>query len=665
MYEIIVVGAGAGGLVVAIGAAAAGKKVLLIDKGTWGGDCTNYGCVPSKTLIALAEKHSDNPFPHVHEIVSEVRSHEDPKALNAKGVETLEGLVHFIDPHTLQVGDQTVQGKQIVIATGSSPLVPSIVGLKETPFLTNETIFDLKEIPKSLCVLGGGPIGCELAQAFRRLGADVSLIHRRPYLLKKEEPAAQEVIAQTFRNEGIELVLGVEPTRIDYNTTFTITHPHGAVECDQLLVSLGRTPNVGSLNLEAAGVSYSKHGIDVDKYGRTTTKHIWAIGDVTGGPQFTHAAENQGRTVLTSLLLPWKKRMDKQAVPRVTYTDPEVASFGPLESEVEGATVYNVPMSENDRAVTADRTEGFVKVITKGLNSKIIGATVVGPRAGEMLPELSLAAKEKIPLRKLASLIHPYPTYSLAIRRAGDLWLTQTFLPWLKHFNWKRFIPLIVIVTLMIVAYASGVHKYITFEMLQEQHAVIKAFVAAHPIITPILFTLAYLIMVSLSLPGGAILSLLGGFLFPVPWSTAYVLVGATIGATVIFLAAKTALGDTLRKKAGPFLKKMEKGFQKNAWSYLLFLRFVPLFPFWLVNIAPAFFNVRLLTYVWTTFVGIIPGAYVFTQTGSGLSAIFEEGGTFSFDTLFNWQLRLALIALGLFALLPIFIKKIFAKKRS
>ena len=389
---------------------------------------------------------------------------------------------------------------------------------------------------------------------------------------------------------------------------------------------------------------------------------------MTGGPQFTHAAENQARTVLASLLLPFKKKVSQQAVPRATYTDPEVASFGLLESEAkerygkDRVAIYTVPMKENDRAVTAGRTEGFVKVVTKKMSSRILGATVVGPRAGEMLPELSLAAKEKIALRKLAGLIHPYPTYSFAVRRAGDFWLTQTLLPWLRHplkgFPWKRFLPLLVIVALMVVAYASGVHKYITFEMLQKHHQAIKEFVGAHPAITPIIFTILYALATSLSLPGGAIFSLVGGFLFPVPWSTLYVLIGATIGASAIFMAAKSAFGQVLRRKAGPFVQKMEKGFQQNAWSYLLFLRFVPLFPFWLVNIAPALFNVRFFTYVWTTFVGIIPGAYVFTQAGAGLGAIFEQGGEFSLETLFNWQLRIALIALALFALIPILIKK-------
>jgi len=700
-YSIIVIGAGAGGLVIAIGAARAGKKVLLIERGHWGGDCTNFGCIPSKALIASAHSahavhagkklgleggapftHAEKALERVRDLISEVRGHEDPAALKEKGVETLTGVAQFIDRYRLKVVDdqgkeRVVTGKQIVIGTGGSPLIPQIEGIEGTPYLTNETLFDLKEIPKRLCIVGGGPIGCELAQAFSRLGSQVTQVHRRTYLLKKEEPDAQKVIAETFRQEGIDLYLGYSPKRVNYaNGEFTIEiegEEKTVILSDALLLAAGRKPNLDSLNLEAAGVNFSKGGIEVNRFGQTNQKHIWAVGDVTGGPQFTHAAENQARTVLASLLLPFRKKMDhKQPVPRVTFTDPEVASFGLLEKEGEEAygkenvKTYHVPFTENDRAMTAGRREGFVKVVTKKSSSKILGATIVGPRAGEMLPELSLAKRENIPLRKLARIIHPYPTYNLAIRRAADQWLTEVFLPKLRHplqsINWKRFLPLLIILILMGATYFSGVYKYFTFETLQQQHQVLKAFVGAHPITTPILFMLLYGVSTSLSLPGGAILSLIGGFLFPIPWSTLYVLIGATIGASVIFLVAKTAFGDFFRRKAGPFLKKMERGFEKNAWSYLLFLRFVPLFPFWLVNIAPAFFKVSLLTFAWTTFVGIIPGAYVFTQTGAGLSAIFEAGETFSIGSIFNIQLRIALIALGIFSLLPILIKRLVRK---
>ncbi len=214
----------------------------------------------------------------------------------------------------------------------------------------------------------------------------------------------------------------------------------------------------------------------------------------------------------------------------------------------------------------------------------------------------------------------------------------------------------------MIVAYFSGITKELTYENLKAHRETLKHFVGQYPLIAPFIFIVIYIISTALSLPGGSILSLIAGFIFPLPLSTLYVVVGATIGAMGIFLAAKTAFGEYLKKKAGPFLSKMEKGFRKNAWSYLLFLRFIPLFPFWLVNIAPAFFNVKWRTYLWTTFVGIIPGSYVYTQAGSGLGAIFDSGEAFNLDTIFNTQIQITLVLLALFSLFPIVVKR-FMKK--
>jgi pyruvate/2-oxoglutarate dehydrogenase complex dihydrolipoamide dehydrogenase (E3) component len=457
-YPLVVVGAGAAGLVIAIGASRAGKKVLLIEQGHYGGDCTNFGCIPSKSLIASANaaqiiKESKSfglefsslltsardSLARTRRIVEEVRSHEDPAALAKMGVETLTGTAIFKNPHVLVVNGEEIFGKTIVVATGSSPFIPPIKGLDRVPYLTNETIFDLKEIPSSLTVIGGGPIGCELSQAFQRLGSQVTLIHSHEQLLNREETSAQTVIAKQFEKEGMTLHLGVHVQEVEHqNDRFQITLDQGQkIVTQSLLIAVGRRPNVASLQLEAAGVQYSSKGIPVDAYGRTNQPHIWAVGDIIGSPFFTHWAENQARAVLTSLLLPFKKKLDyKQAIPRVTFTDPEVASIGFTEAEASKIckiATYHVPFSSVDRAMTAGRTEGFVQILTKKWSSQILGCTIVGPRAGEMLGEISLAMSAKIPLRKLARLIHPYPTYNQAIRKAADLWLTQTLLSIFKR----------------------------------------------------------------------------------------------------------------------------------------------------------------------------------------------------------------------------------------
>lgn len=461
-YQIAVIGAGAAGLVVAIGAAMTGKKVLIIDKGPYGGDCTNFGCIPSKALIASAKaafciktSHElglclkDSSFQteavldRVRSLIDEVRSRGDATALEKKGVHTLTGLASFESEHVLKVDVQgetkEVYSDSIVIATGSSAKVPQIDGLNQTPFHTNATIFDLKTIPKSLVIIGGGPIGCELGQAFQRLGAKVSIIHNKENLLDKEEVAASQLIAKQFESEGINIFLKQDVQSVHYcNNQFIVTlNEHSFLEAEQLLVAVGHQPNIKSLNLEKIGVRFTEEGISVDSHGKTTIPHIWAVGDCIGQPFYSHAAEYQARAVLSSFLNPFfNYRIDKQSIPRITFTDPEVASIGLSENEAREKygtiATYIVPFSSIDRAITTGRTDGFVKIMTRKWSSHILGATLVGEGAGELLSEISTAMYMKIPLRKLANVIHLYPSYSLSIRHAADLWFKQTILPLYK-----------------------------------------------------------------------------------------------------------------------------------------------------------------------------------------------------------------------------------------
>lgn len=463
-YPLIVIGAGAAGLVVAIGAAKAGKKVLLAEAGHYGGDCTNFGCIPSKSLIAAAEAayhahhlsdwgikgtvsdfNGAGALKRTRGIVKEILSHETPEALEKLGVETLTGKASFMDPHTLRIEEKDgtyhlITAKNCVIATGSRPIIPKIDGLSNIPYLTNETLFSLKEIPRHLAILGGGPIGVEMAQAFRRLGAEVTLIQSSDRLLPKDDPHASEAITTQFKKEGIGIHCDAHVTQVAPSAEGIElrTDKQQSIACSHLLVATGRQPSVHGLNLESAGVNYTSRGIPVDGYGRTTQPNIWAVGDITGRALFTHAAENEARTVLRNILAPWlfRAKIDTaQPVPHVTYTDPEVASVGMTEAEAIKAygsrkiSTYCVPFAQLDRAICAGRTEGFVNVVTFKWSSRIIGATIVAPRAGEMLMEISVAMQHRIPLRKLASLIHPYPTYSLAIRKAADLWFSKTILP--------------------------------------------------------------------------------------------------------------------------------------------------------------------------------------------------------------------------------------------
>ena len=469
-YAIIVIGAGAGGLTVAVGAAKAGKRVLLVEKSHYGGDCTNFGCIPSKALIAAAKcahairsaadlgiqipavsLETADTLKRVRTIIEQVRHHEEPAALHELGIKTALGAARFIDQHTLSIGDQSryVQGKKIVIATGSHPFSPPVAGLETVSYLTNETVFDLKKIPSSMFFIGSGPIGCELAQAFSRLGSEVSIVSSKPYLLSREEEDVRKVITDTFVKEKINVYLGyktkkVETTKKGIAITLEKEGETKTVVVEELFVGAGRRPNCHGLDLDRAQVAWSEKGIATDSYGRTSQRHIYAVGDITGEPFFTHRAENQARSVLKSLLLPLKKKQSVQPIPRCTYTDPEVASIGisyqkAIETySTQKIACYQVPFSDVDRNITSGRTEGFIKITTKKWSSQILGATIVGPRAGEMLMQISTAMMARIPLRKFTDLIHPYPTESLGIRKAADLWLTQTILPRLFSLIGKR-----------------------------------------------------------------------------------------------------------------------------------------------------------------------------------------------------------------------------------
>lgn len=472
-YYAIVIGAGAGGLVIAKGLGQAGKKVLLVEKGPYGGNCANFGCIPSTSLIASANIahelwssslfgidmrmenfNANRVFSRVRDIVQQVRDRYSPEVLQSQGVETCSGTCVFIDPHTVEVElqDGTKRkhaAKYIVIATGSYPYIPEMKGLGDVPYLTTYNVFDLKEIPTSLAIIGGGQIGCELAQAFRRLGSRVVLIEQKEYLLGTEEPEAYKAIQSSLVKEGVEIYLGHQVVHMQHNSGkifFNLRRKTDEkeyeVSAEQLLLTTGRRPNIDHLGLAFAGVAYTSDGIAIDEYGRTTQPHIFAVGDVTGHSFYTHAAESQARTILANLLWPWPMqfKMDTlQPIPRVIYTDPEIASIGLTEEEAiekygaRNIAIYVVPLSEADRAICESRTEGFVKFVTKRFSSKILGATIVAPIAADMLLEISCAMRYKVPLRKLSSLIHPFPTYSQIIRKAADAWLSETLFPLVKR----------------------------------------------------------------------------------------------------------------------------------------------------------------------------------------------------------------------------------------
>jgi pyruvate/2-oxoglutarate dehydrogenase complex dihydrolipoamide dehydrogenase (E3) component len=457
-YNVVVIGGGSGGLVVAAGAAGLGARAALVEKHKMGGDCLNYGCVPSKALLhaAKAKMPFDRAVEHVRAAQATIAPHDSVERFTGLGVDVRLGTARLRNAREVEVGEtgEVLRGRHIVLATGSRPRIPDVPGLEEAGYHTNETIFDLESLPSSLLVIGGGPIGVELGQAFSGLGSRVTIVNDGAHVLSREDPDVAEALAGTLRREGIALF---DRSRVDHvesgegKKVVRISPAHGgdtlSVEVEAILVAAGRSPNVEGLNLDAIGVARNDRGIKIDGAGRTSIPKIWAVGDVAGPYLFTHWAGHQARTVLRNILFPFTAEFDSGNVPWVTYTQPEIARVGLNETDAQKMAiehrVFRVEFSANDRAIADQESEGyFSKVVSDG-KGRILGATIVHPRAGDLLGELLLAKKHGITLSQLSSTIHPYPSLSEIHRSVGDAYMrTRLSASMKKHltrvYKWLR-----------------------------------------------------------------------------------------------------------------------------------------------------------------------------------------------------------------------------------
>lgn len=449
-YNLVVLGAGTAGLICAAGAAGLGAKVALIERNLMGGDCLNTGCVPSKALIRAARAVHDArtastcgvlggdsvgfdfaaAMERMRRLRADISQHDSARRFSDElGVDVFIGDGRFNGSDSFEVDGKTLWFKKAAICSGARAAAPPIPGLAEADYLTNETVFSLTELPPRLAVIGAGPIGCELAQAFSRFGSKVTLIDLSPTILGREDHDAAEILQNSFVHEGIDLQLGVKILKVEKRDSSRVVHlerdgQHIEVAADQILVGVGRTPNTEGLDLHTAGVAFDTNGVKVNDRLQTTNANIYAAGDICSAYKFTHLADAQARILLANALFKGQQKVSKLVIPWCTYTDPEIAHVGMYEQDAIArgisVTTVTIPLSEVDRAVLDGETEGFARVYLRKESDTILGATIVARHAGEMINEFSLAITNKLGLGAIARTIHPYPTQAETIKKLAD-----------------------------------------------------------------------------------------------------------------------------------------------------------------------------------------------------------------------------------------------------
>jgi pyruvate/2-oxoglutarate dehydrogenase complex dihydrolipoamide dehydrogenase (E3) component len=456
-YHIVVIGAGAGGLVTAAGAAAVGARVALVEKNRLGGECLWTGCVPSKAYLKAARVANqvrtasrygvrvptdlvvdfEGVVQHMRDVQGAIEHHDDPERFRQLGVDVIEGEAFIEGPHSVRVGDRRLETRAIVVATGSRTRIPPIAGLEDVEWIDHEGIFQIEKHPESMIVLGGGPIGIEQAQVFQRLGTKVSVVELGDRILPRDDPETSEVITDQLTSEGVRFYTKHHPIKVrrqNGEIRLTMEASDGTrteVGADMLFLATGRQPNVDGFGLQSLGVRIERDGIWTDDYLRTSVKSIYAVGDVNGKYLFTHVAEAEAKKVLRSILSPKKQKMDYTAVGWATYTDPEAAHIGSYEADARrdlgnGLVIGRYDFDQLDRALIDGHGKGFIKIYSDR-RGRIYGADVVGPSAGELIQYIGLAMREGIRLPVFCDLVRLYPTLTAGVHRAADHYLGQTF----------------------------------------------------------------------------------------------------------------------------------------------------------------------------------------------------------------------------------------------
>jgi len=641
-YDVVVIGAGSGGLTTAVGLAKIGQKVLLVEREHMGGECTNTGCIPSKALLHHAkayysaqkiagvtpsgETYRKNAFTYVRSIIADVLKDETAEHFKADGIDVVMGEAVFTGKHSIVVDAVIYTFKKAVIATGSSPRPLVIPGLEPESVVTNQNIFDLAEAPARLLIIGAGPIGMELGQALAMLGSQVTIVDNGPRLARLEDEAISPIIADAFKKLGMTVLHNAEVTKVEGEVAFvsvTDSPEITSVPLDTVLIAVGRVPNLPQ-GLEAANVQSTPYGVTVNTNWQTTNKNIYALGDVAAKLKFTHVADDTARQVVLHIVSRGLISVKEKQVPKVTYTEPEMAQVG--LSWIEAKDLYGeeklhrieVPFGANDRARTDGATEGLLIIIAKRLTGQILGAHIIGPRAGELIGTLTLAMENNISLYRLRSTIFAYPTYSLILKKAGDYFLAKQISSLKADMLAiaKNLAPKIFALGLWAVALYTIYNFKMTHNLSFTDIAVSLFTFISGTAWGPLIYILAYAIRPLTFFPGTA-LTILSGIFFGIYEGIIYTIIGASLSATVAYFV-------------GRFFSQNLNGIKKLLGNWIAFLHERPFmailtmrltfFPFDLVAYGAGLFKIPYIPFLLGTITGTLLGITTFVSIGASLS---------------------------------------------
>jgi pyruvate/2-oxoglutarate dehydrogenase complex dihydrolipoamide dehydrogenase (E3) component/uncharacterized membrane protein YdjX (TVP38/TMEM64 family) len=681
-YDVVVIGAGSGGLTAAVGFSKAGKSVLLVEREHMGGECTNSGCIPSKALLHRAkeyysakqiagettdtETYRQDAFTYVRQTVQHILDDETPETFKEMGIDVVLGEAIFHTKCSIKVGETQYEYKKAVIATGSSPRMIDVPGLSETDILTNQNVFGLEQIPEKTLIIGSGPIGMEMGQAFAMLGSKVSIASIDADFARLEDESIRPILKKAFSDLGITIHLKAFINRVEGKTAiFDIKNgdeivAEERVVFDKVLVAIGRIPNFPK-GMEKAGISFDSRCVLVDSQSRTSNKYVYAVGDVAQKMKFTHTADDRARQVVARVVSKGLLRIDKRkAVPKVTYTSPEVAQVGMSWSDAvakyseDRIMRIEVSFAQNDRAKTDSVTAGKLIVIARRINGSILGAHIVGPAAGEILTLFTLAIDEKISLWKLQKLIFAYPTYSLIVKKAADQFV-GTQLANLKNDLLsvvKRNAPKFIAGIFWVALIYSFQHYRITNGLSYQDMLINLLEFFTSTVWGPIVYMTLYAVRPLVLFPA-TLLTALSGALFGFWWGIVFTIIGENASANFAywigrFFGKDLKLEDTV---VGNFVE----GLRKRSFETVLLMRLFYV-PFDLTNYGSGIVKAKWSDYFFATLIGIMPGLTTFVALGAAVDIEEFQMNGLTFDAFDPKFLALSvvifIVSLGLSRLL-------------